>query len=235
MQNMQHDPRCGAILCAAEEELAPFLPHLAEEQRLSRAMLTLHIGRIGDLQMVLAATGICKVNAALAVQTVLDTVSPDFVLNAGTAGGMSPALGLFETAVTTECAYHDVAEAILTESHPHLPSVWFASDPDLLAACRRAAERAPGRVHFGRTVTGEAFITDEGRAEINARFAPLTVDMETAAMAHVCYVNRIPFAAIRSVTDTADHSGMGTFEENCARAAAVSAAVVLDVLRELTR
>ena len=212
---MQHDPRCGAILCAAEEELAPFLPHLAEEQRLSRAMLTLHIGRICGLQMVLAATGMCKVNAALAVQTVLDTVSPDFVLNAGTAGGMSPALGLFETAVTTECAYHDVAEAILTESHPHLPSVWFASDPDLLAACRRAAERAPGRVHFGRTVTGEAFIT--------------------AAMAHVCYVNRVPFAAIRSVTDTADHSGIGTFEENCARASAVSAALVLDVLRELTR
>ena len=208
---MQHDPRCGAILCAVEEELAPFLPHLAEEQRLSRAMLTLHIGRIGGLQMVLA------------------------VLNAGTAGGMSPALGLFETAVTTECAYHDVAEAILTESHPHLPSVWFASDPDLLAACRRAAERAPGRVHFGRTVTGEAFITDEGRAEINARFAPLTVDMETAAMAHVCYVNRVPFAAIRSVTDTADHSGIGTFEENCARASAVSATLVLDVLRELTR
>ena len=43
---MQHDPRCGAILCAAEEELAPFLPHLAEEQRLSRAMLTLHIGHL---------------------------------------------------------------------------------------------------------------------------------------------------------------------------------------------
>ena len=220
---MQHDPRCGAILCAAEEELAPFLPHLAEEQRLSRAMLTLHIGRIGGLQMVLAATGMCKVNAA------------DFVLNAGTAGGMSPALGLFETAVTTECAYHDVGEDILTNYHPRLPSVWFASDPDLLAACRRAAERAPGRVHFGRTVTGEAFITDEGRAEINARFAPLTVDMETAAMAHVCYVNRVPFAAIRSVTDTADHSGIGTFEENCARASAVSATLVLDVLRELTR
>lgn len=75
---MQHDPRCGAILCAAEEELAPFLPHLAEEQRLSRAMLTLHIGRIGGLRMVLAATGMCKVNAALAVQTVLDTISPGF-------------------------------------------------------------------------------------------------------------------------------------------------------------
>lgn len=140
---MQHDPRCGAILCAAEEELAPFLPHLAEEQRLSRAMLTLHIGRIGGMRMVLTATGMCKVNAALAVQTVLDTVSPDFVLNAGTAGGMSPALGLFDTAVTTECAYHDVAEAILTESHPRLPSVWFASDPDLLAACQACRGKGP--------------------------------------------------------------------------------------------
>ena len=131
---MQHDPRCGAILCAAEEELAPFLPHLAEEQRLSRAMLTLHIGRIGGLRMVLAATGMCKVNAALAVQTVLDTVSPDFVLNAGTAGGMSPALGLFETAVTTECAYHDVAEAILRSRTPicrpcGLPPIPTCSQP----------------------------------------------------------------------------------------------------------
>ena len=223
------------ILCAGESELAPFLPHIQNCTHTERAMLTVYEGTIGSTPVAAVACGMCKVNAALAVQTVLDTVSPDFVLNAGTAGGMSPALGLFETAVTTECAYHDVAEAILTESHPHLPSVWFASDPDLLAACRRAAERAPGRVHFGRTVTGEAFITDEGRAEINARFAPLTVDMETAAMAHVCYVNRVPFAAIRSVTDTADHSGIGTFEENCARASAVSATLVLDVLRELTR
>ena len=98
---MQHDPRCGAILCAAEEELAPFLPHLTEEQRLSRAMLTLHIGRIGGMRMVLAATGMCKVNAALAVQTVLDTISPDFVLNAGTAGGMSyaPVGSLYQQAL----------------------------------------------------------------------------------------------------------------------------------------
>ncbi len=54
---------------------------------------------------------------------------------------------------------------------PHLPSVWFASDPDLLAACRRAAERAPGRVHFGRTVTGEAFITDEAAQRSMRAFA----------------------------------------------------------------
>ena len=54
---MQHDPRCGAILCAAEEELAPFLPHLAEEQGLSLSMLTLHIGRIGGLRISSSTPG----------------------------------------------------------------------------------------------------------------------------------------------------------------------------------
>ena len=230
---MQHDPRCGAILCAAEEELAPFLPHLAEEQRLSRAMLTLHIGRIGGLRMVLAATGMCKVNAALAVQTVLDTISPDFVLNAGTAGGMSPALGLFETAVTTECAYHDVAEAILTESHPHLPSVWFASDPDLLAACRRAAERTPGRVHFGRTVTGDVFIEQDGRESIIERFDPVCCDMETAAAAHFCHAMLVSFNCVRAISDTEDEAGLGSFEKNVAFAAQKAFDGVCAVLSEL--
>ena len=219
---MQHDPRCGAILCAAEEELAPFLPPSGGGAvPFARHAHAAHRPDLRPCRRCLPRPACAKVNAALAVQTVLDTVSPDFVLNAGTAGGMSPALGLFETAVTTECAYHDVAEAILTESHP--PSAvrvvcLRSRSARSLQACRG---KGPGRVHFGRTVTGEAFITDEGRAEINARFAPLTVDMETAAMAHVCYVNRVPFAAIRSVTDTADHSGIGTFEENCARASAV--------------
>ncbi len=39
--------------------------------------------------------------------------------------------------------------------------------------------------------------------------------METASIAHVCYVNGIPFIAIRSITDTSEESGVETFERNC--------------------
>lgn len=51
---------------------------------------------------------------------------------------------------------------------------------------------------------------------------PLTVDMETAAIAHVCYVNIIPFLAIRCITDTAKHSGVEHFEQNCKRASDIA-------------
>ena len=96
------------------------------------------------------------------------------------------------------------------------------------------SERNPS-VRLGRTVTGEKFIEDDFRDAINQKYAPLSVDMETAGIAHVCYVNKIPFIAIRSITDTATHSGMDQFEENCQRASTISKDVVLDFLDELKR
>lgn len=59
--------------------------------------------------------------------------------------------------------------------------------------------------------------------------------METAAVAHVCYVNGVPFAAVRTVTDTPAESGAERFEENCAAAADISAAVTMALLREIKR
>ena len=68
-------------------------------------------------------------------------------------------------------------------------------------------------------------------ASINARFAPYTVDMETASVAHVCYVNQKPFIAVRTVVDTPEHSGLAAFEANCAQTSKKSAAFVRDMLR----
>ena len=70
------------------------------------------------------------------------------------------------------------------------------------------------------------------RQKINDEFAPLTVDMETASIAHVCYVNHIPFISVRCVTDTAEESGVSNFEENCAKASAIAKDTVVAILNE---
>lgn len=89
------------------------------------------------------------------------------------------------------------------------------------------------KVFWGRMVTGEAFIRDEERKKINDEYEPLTVDMETASIAHVCYVNRIPFIAIRCVTDTTMHSGIENFEENCERASIIARDITVALLKEI--
>ena len=45
----------------------------------------------------------------------------------------------------------------------------------------------------------------KNRNEIVQKFTPLSVDMESASIAHVCYVNQIPFLSIRTITDTEEH------------------------------
>jgi len=55
--------------------------------------------------------------------------------------------------------------------------------------------------------------------------------METAAVAHVCAINSIPFIAIRSVTDTPEKSGILNFYKNVVLAANNSYSVVENLLK----
>ena len=223
------------IICASDREVAPFLPIIDERKETEKAKLKFNEGKINDVEVVTLFSGVCKVNAAIATQILIDTYSVDVIINAGTAGGMNHELEIFDSVISTEVAYHDVAPNILTEFHPWLENVYFKADQELLDLTQKAVGKIDmeGKVYWGRMVTGEAFIADEERQKINEQFAPLTVDMETASIAHVCYANNIPFISIRSVTDTATHSGTGYFEENCKKASAIAKDITVALLTEL--
>ena len=59
------------IICASDDELAPFLPHIENCQTTQKAMFRhfLHEGKINHRTEVVALySGVCKVNAAIASQ-----------------------------------------------------------------------------------------------------------------------------------------------------------------------
>lgn len=225
------------ILCAGDEELAPFLSIIENCIMTDRAMLRFYEGQIQGIEVVALFSGVCKVNAAIASQLLIDVYGVTTIINAGTAGGMDPKLGIFDTVISTEVCYHDIAPDILTEFHPWMETVFFETDHELLEHSKAAVGKMElaGEVFWGRMVTGESFITEEGRQRIQDEFAPLSVDMETAGIAHVCYVNRIPFIAIRCITDTAANSGLGNFEENGAKASGIARDITAALLKELAR
>ena len=223
------------IICAGDEELSPFLPMIKDCKTVEKAMLKFYAGRIDSIEVIALFSGVCKVNAAIGTQLLVDLFSADMIINSGTAGGMDPGLDIFDTVISTEVCYHDVAPDILTEFHPWMESVFFTADPKLIRLSKTAVKkiRPAGKVIWGRMATGESFITDEGRLRINQEFSPLTVDMETASIAHVCYVNRIPFLSIRCITDTAEHSGLDNFDENCAKASVIAKDITVALLTEI--
>lgn len=223
------------ILCAGDSELAPFLPLIEEGRETQKAMLKFYEGKIAGVEIVTLFSGVCKVNAAIASQILIDTYGVDAIINAGVAGGMSTETDVFDVVISTEIAYHDVDAGILTEFHPWMESVFFQADEKLLDLSRTAVSNleTASKIHWGRMVTGEAFIAEEGRQNIVENFAPLSVDMETASVAHVCHVNRIPFLAIRCLTDSATNSASDDFMANCEKATCIAKDITVALLKEI--
>ncbi len=223
------------ILCAGDREAVPVFEMLENVIVSEYAMLQIREGKINGVSVTALFSGVCKVNAAIAAQVLIGQCGCDIIINSGTAGGMDPGLRVFDTVVSIDAAYHDVAPGILTEFHPWLKENVFPADGRLLDLARETAKKwdSSHRVVFGRMLTGEQFIDNSNRETVKAKFAPLSVDMETAAVAHVCYVHRIPWLAVRTITDTPEKQGADIFEKNCREASRLSASFVKEILRQI--
>lgn len=220
------------IVCAGDRELEPFISHIENVTITEKSLLRFYEGQINGVPVVVLYSGVCKVNAAIATQILIDAYGIDVIINAGTAGGMDRNLEIFDTVISTQAAYHDVHDIVLTTFHPWLSSIYFDADPNLLNTAKEVFSEK-SNIFFGRMVTGEQFIVDNMRERINEKYSPLSADMETASIAHVCYVNDIPFIAIRTITDTAIHVGEGNFDKNCDKASIICKDIVLDFLKQL--
>ena len=223
------------VIGPTENEIIPFIEQISNKKIANVAMLTFYSGRYENIDVVALYCGVCKVNAAIATQILIDKFNVTHVIVTGVAGGIDNILSIGDTVISTEIAYHDVDEGILTEYHPWMESVYFKADSKLVELCREVIDKNTftQKIFVGRIVTGEAFISDSGRTEIISKYHPLCVDMETASIAHVCYVNNVPFIAIRSITDTEDECGVEIFENNCVSASNNSLSIVKKILESL--
>ena len=159
----------------------------------------------GDVHMAVALTGIGKVAAASTCARLLASGSYDGVVVAGISGGLSPKAPLGTYVVADAAAQHDLDVRPLVDAPgvvPELGVARFAAAPD---ATRHLAAAAPSPV-VGLVVSGDQIVRSaEQRALIHERFPDaLAVDMETAAIAHVCEVAGVPWAAVRVISDSAD-------------------------------
>lgn len=159
-------------------------------------------GRLGDNEIVLSRCGIGKVNAAVGTMRLMDEHCPDCIISSGVAGGIDRSLDVMDIVVADETAYHDVwcGDGNEKGQVQGLPPR-FKSDERL---CVAALNGCGSNVKHGLTCTGDQFITSkEALAKIKADFPEaLAVDMESAAIAQVCYLRKVPFMSLRIVSDT---------------------------------
>lgn len=213
------------ILCAMEKELKPYLQDIKDIETNTVAMLSFHQGTIGNVSVVAVYSGVGKVNASIATQILIDKFQVDYIIVSGTAGGMAAGINVFDTVVCTEYICHDTNNQIYTEYHPWMKEPKFYADSELISCAKLVAENVPQTVHFGLSTTGEIFINLKNSEA-------LCIEMENIAVAHVCYVNKIPFIAIRSISDNKEEGGQEAINKNFDRASYQSYVLVKEIISE---
>lgn len=223
------------VIGPTEKEIMPFVGKISNKKFSEHAMLKFYSGDYEGIDVVSVFCGVCKVNAAIATQILINKFEVTHIVLTGVAGALSRELEIGDIVISNEVAYHDVAHGILTEYHPWMEDIYFRADVELLKLCKDIANSLPisSKCHVGRIITGEAFITQNERERLIADFNPLCVDMESASVAHTCYVNKIPFIVIRSMSDKADESGLKTFESNIEMAALNSINFVEELIKRV--
>ncbi len=160
-------------------------------------------GVIGENTIVLMQSGIGKVNAAIGAAKMVEMFNPHLVISTGVAGGLDSTLSVMDIVVSRTLAYHDVwcGEGNEYGQVQGMP-LYFNGDESVVEHISRLS--IEGKIHCGLICSGDQFITD--RTELNRikeSFPDaLAVDMESAAIAQLCYVYQVPFVSCRIISDT---------------------------------
>jgi adenosylhomocysteine nucleosidase len=109
--------------------------------------------------------------------------------------------------------------------------VHIPADPTLGEALAASAQACELKVQSGTVATGDHFIsTTEQKTRIRDTFGAIACEMEGGAIGHVCYVNGIPFAVLRAISDGGDEAAQMDYPTFARMAAANSVRVLVNYL-----
>lgn len=196
------------VIGAMEVEVEALLSIAQIEKTEERASMRFHQGTLAGVPVVVVQCGVGKVNAALCAQTLIDRYAPRAVLNLGVAGGLGP-VKIGEVVLATHCVQHDfdptpLGDPLATLNMPPdgRPVRELPCDQALSEKLAAGAQGLYGKVHRGPIATGDQFIADNGKAQaLYAAFGALACEMEGGAIAHACYLNGVPCAVLRTISD----------------------------------
>lgn len=177
-------------------------PLLSDREKVKADNLEFHTGKIAGREVVAMLSGIGKVNAALAAKAMIDNFHPAIIINSGVAGGTGHDAKILDVVVGDRVAYHDVWCGPGTKWGEAAGCPQYFTCPDFIRELPSLND-SPNIVH-GLICSGDVFVSDvEVLDRIRRRFPDVdAVDMESAAIAHTCYLNDVHFVAVRVISDT---------------------------------
>lgn len=196
------------VIFAMEEELKELLKIVTLENEYKIFDISFYECKLNDKEIVLAESGVGKVNAARCTQILIDNMKVDYVFNIGVAGSVSKSVNICDIVIGEKLVQHDFDITAFNHEKGYIPNIggiFIESDSYLLKIAEET--KTDTVLHKGVIASGDIFCTEEAMSKkIATKFGALCVEMEGASIAQVCYLSHIPFLVIRSISDSPNGS-----------------------------
>lgn len=223
------------IIAALDEEIFNLLAVINVKETKNNLGTKFYIGELFNKKIILVKSGIGKVNAAACTQILIDLFKVDFIINIGVAGGLDNNLKIGDLVIAEDLVQYDFDTSAFGDPIgfiSRLNKIFFEADKDMLKAIKKiylekeALDKQEGldnkknfldknKIYFGRIASGDKFIYElKDKLFIKNNFKAQCVEMEGAAIAQVCYLNKIKFIVIRSISDNSNQDSVETYKKN---------------------
>ena len=206
------------IIGAMSEELEILLKDMELETVEEKAKMKFHKGKLWGHNVVAVVCGIGKVNAAVCTQILVSEYNVSSVINVGVAGGIGKDIFPGDVVIAENLVQYDMDTTAFGDpvgQIPRMDTFDFKCDEKLVETAKAAcAEASDFKTSSGRIVSGDMFVASLDKIQwLEKEFQALACEMEGASIAHVCYLNNIPFVVIRSISDNANNGAHMDFEK----------------------
>jgi adenosylhomocysteine nucleosidase len=200
---------------------------LSLDDTFQRGTILFYRGSYRGQKIILARSGVGKVNAAIAVQVMIHHFKPKGIFGFGVAGAINPDCAIGDIILGEKLIQHDfgwftkgqfVPEQLFFYRDKKKEKIpWFVSHPVLIKTAQNIGQQASfqnKKIYTGVIVSGDQVISmEEKRKDLALRYNALATDMESAAIAQAAFMNQVPFLIIRAISDNATV----TVEGNCVK------------------
>lgn len=228
------------LMGAMDEEIALLLDRIENQVPVVAAGIHFVKGKLHGREVIVCKSGVGKVNAAVTTQLLINQFDVDTVWFTGVAGAVDPDLNVGDIVISSSCQQHDMDVTPLGYPRGTIPYQEisdFPADSALIRLAEGACKRlCQGHKYMtGRVLSGDQFIADHQfvNSFLYETMNGACVEMEGAAVAQVCFMNKVPYVVLRSISDKADGSANVNFAEFTSLASRRSFEVINDLVLHL--
>lgn len=243
------------LICALPQELAHLRNVLGDARGVSVAHARFEAGTLDGRDVVLAETGMGKVNAAMVTTLLVHGFDCDTIVFSGVAGGLDPDLNVGDVIVADRVIQHDAGliedEQLLTYQAGHVPFInptdrlGYHVDPQLIGkvkgaldglqlsalSARAGGHGRPAQISYGTVLSGDQYLhSAPTRDRLHTQFGARAIEMEGGAVAQVAEAFGANWLVIRALSDLAGEDSRFEFDQFAGEVAAASGAVLRALL-----